>query len=153
MAKQTLERNQMNIIRNRQILILFLFFMSISCSQIEKKPKLNISSQFKEEWKSDSLGCLGYRIKYVKDSLNVIKKIIGMDYAVFEENFGKPFAFKENNNRKLYYYWISCSLMPKIKRSDGSQYDNLKKQNNDAEQLILDVDSNNIVQDIIAAKP
>ncbi len=139
---------------NKKLLLLLIIFLYIACNYKESEKKINISKEFSEKWKKDSLGCLGYRVKYVKDSLNVIENFIGTNYNIFVENFGNSYISKKNDDNSIVYmYWISCSIAPPIKNLNGITEYNLEEINSEATRMNLKVNNKNLIQAVNIIMP
>ena len=135
------------------LLFITLPFIYCGCNETKKESKYVISFKFSDEWKTDSLGCLGYRERYVKDSLNVIKKFIGSHIDSFTKYFGDPYLYEAQDKNIYPIYWISCAYIPTYDFADNKM-DTLKHISaEDATLMTMEVDDHNIIKDIVVSIP
>lgn len=141
----------MNIMGKYNTALICLFL--IACNNSKKDISFIIlSKEEKKEWTSDSLGCSGYRDKFISESFTK-EKYLGLNSKVFFDNFGRPNHVQISKRNKRYIYWLECSVVPKVLNAYSNAYDNKEKINYEAKRLTIMVDNYDIIQEISIQLP
>jgi hypothetical protein len=84
--------------------------------------KVGLSKTFVEDWKKDSLGCMGLRSKHFEE-IDGNKKLIGMSYSSFIKIFGNP-NYERTWNYFILTYRVSskCDSLNRIIHGNDKAY-------------------------------
>lgn len=162
MVKPTSEPFLMNIMKKRnnkiQLFLSFSFSIAImiSCNEIKTNNSqyLHVKEKYinnMNDWKKDSIGCLGLRNEISSDSNFNSDDIIQLSYSQLISIFGYPNIIKGYGSKIILQYYLSCGLSPRIK--EGGDDSTPQRYSNSATTLLLTMSKDSIIENTTIAIP
>lgn len=128
---------------------LLLSLLLCACSS-EPMSNNTLGAKLLQDWKMDSLGCLGLREDIVRSKSEDLNSYLGSPYSVFVESFGAPnfLKFDQEGNEVLYYF-VDCGVL----EESNSPPLNAVEYNIGATHLIIRTDFKDKIKDIFNVTP